>query len=88
MTWKIELTRKAEKDLVAIPQSIRKRISAFLHLRIGQSENPRNHGTALKGELKGLWRYRVGDYRIVARIEDENVTVLVVRIDHRKDIYE
>lgn len=65
----------------------RKRIRVFLEDRVASLSNPRDIGDPLKGELAGLWRYRVGDYRLICDIQDERVTVLVVRIGHRRQIY-
>ena len=50
-------------------------------------DDPRRLGSALTGELGGLWRWRVGDYRVVARIEEERITILVVRVAHRREVY-
>ena len=49
--------------------------------------DPRLHGKALKGNLKGIWRYRVGDYRLFASIEEEIITISIFEIGHRRDIY-
>jgi mRNA interferase RelE/StbE len=58
-----------------------------LRRRIATAEDPRRFGRPLTGDLKGLWRYRVGDYRIVAAIEDNRFVVLVVTVGHRRDVY-
>ena len=63
-------------------------ILRYLRQRIATAENPRRFGHALTGDLKGLWRYRVGDYRIVASIEDAQFVVLVVTVGHRREVYE
>ncbi len=59
----------------------------YMRERISTSENPQRFGKPLRHELKGLWRYRVGDYRIICEIQEHILTVLVIDIDHRKDIY-
>jgi mRNA interferase RelE/StbE len=59
-----------------------------LRERIATDEDPRRFGHALLGDLKGLWRYRVGDYRIVADIRDQEVLVMVITVGHRREIYE
>jgi mRNA interferase RelE/StbE len=65
-----------------------RRISRFLFERVAQLENPRSIGEALKGnELGELWKYRVGDYRIIASIEDKLVRILVIRIGNRREVY-
>lgn len=88
MTWKIELSAEAERALEKLDKQIEKRIYAFLHLRLGKLDNPRMIGEALHGPRFGeLWKYRVGDYRIVARIEDDILRVLVVKVGHRREVY-
>jgi mRNA interferase RelE/StbE len=66
---------------------VQRRITRFLRERVAALDDPRQIGDALTGNLKGLWKYRVGDYRIIARIEHEAVQVLVVRIGHRRQVY-
>ncbi len=55
--------------------------------RVAAHDNPRDLGAALSGRLAGHWRYRVGDYRIICKIEDETITILVIEIGHRREIY-
>ena len=59
----------------------------FIDEKILKNNDPREYGKSLKGELGELWRYRVGDYRIICSIEDERIEVLVLRIGHRKEVY-
>ena len=88
MAWKVELSPAAEKDLDKLDQQWTKRILAFLHGRLAAGDNPRMIGAALKSQRFGeFWKYRVGDYRIIARIEDQLVRVLVVRIARRREVY-
>ena len=88
MVWQIEFLRSAERDLNRLDRPVRRRILSFLHGRLGTTDNPRSLGAALRGsEMGELWRYRVGDWRIVAQIEDNTMRILVVRIDHRRDVY-
>lgn len=88
MAWKIELSSSAEKDLLKLDTQIARRILMFLRDRVAPLRDPRSIGEALKGsELGQYWKYRVGDYRIIAHIEDKALRVLVVRIGNRKDIY-
>ena len=63
-------------------------ILRYLRQRIATTQDPRRFGRALTGDLKGLWRYRVGDYRIVASIEDDRFVVLVVTVGHRREVYD
>lgn len=87
MAWKIEITGEARKQLKKIDAKDAQRILTFLGKRLATRDNPRELGKALTGKLGELWRYRVGNYRIIARIEDDNVVILVVRIGHRSDVY-
>lgn len=88
MAWKIELHPGAEKELDKVGSVAARRILRFLHDRIASLDNPRAVGQALKGsELGEFWKYRVGDYRVIARIEDSVVTIFVVRIGDRKSVY-
>lgn len=88
MVWKIELDPAADRELGKIDPQIARRILTFLHGRVAPLENPRSIGEALKGSKLGeFWKYRVGDWRIIASIEDSTVRILVVRIGNRKDVY-
>jgi len=88
MAWSIRLDRQAERDLDHLDPQIARRINRFLFQRVAQLEDPRSIGEALKGsELGEFWKYRVGDYRIIASIEDKLVCILVVRIGNRREIY-
>ncbi len=88
MAWTIEYAKSAQKNAKRLDPVIRKRIRQFLDERLATHENPHELGTALKGHaLGGYWRYKVGDYRIICDIQDKRLVVLVVEIDHRKEIY-
>ena len=87
MVWKIEIDKKALKGIAALDKPVQKRIASFLKDKLAKLANPRSIGEALQGELKKFWKYRVGDYRLICSIEDKVVTVLVLRIDHRKKVY-
>ncbi len=85
--WRIEFTKQAEKSLLKIGKSDAARIIRKLE-EIAASDAPRSTGKALKGkEFKNLWRYRVGDYRVLCNIEDDQLVVLVVEIGHRREVY-
>jgi mRNA interferase RelE/StbE len=86
--WRVEFDRDAARDLRKLGVEAQRQILRFLRERIATSEDPRRFGRALTRDLKGLWRYRVGDYRIVASIEDKRFVVLVVTVGHRREVYE
>jgi mRNA interferase RelE/StbE len=88
MDWSIKFRPNAERQLERLDPQIARRILRFLHERVALLDNPRSIGDALKGtELGDLWKYRVGDYRIIASIEDKLVRILVVRIGSRREVY-
>ena len=88
MAWTIEWDRRAGRELWKLSGDTRRDILAYLRARIQTDKDPRRFGKPLLGKKAGLWRYRVGDYRIVCRIEDARVVVLVVAVGHRSKIYD
>ena len=88
MAWRIEFDDKTKKDLAALDKTVAKRITAFLRERVAGLDDPRSIGEALKGsKLGAFWKYRVGDHRIIASIEDGALRILVVRIGNRREVY-
>lgn len=88
MAWKIELDPAVERELDRLDPQTARRILKFLYERVAKQDNPRSIGDALKGSRFGeLWKYRVGDYRIICKIEDAAVIILVVRIGNRREVY-
>jgi mRNA interferase RelE/StbE len=88
MAWRIELSDLARKNLKQLDPQNAKRILKFLNDRVTHLEDPRSIGEALRGSKFGeLWKYRVGDFRIISSIEDKTVRIIVVRIGNRKDVY-
>jgi mRNA interferase RelE/StbE len=86
--WELQIDPDAAQDLKNLDGAVRKRIKKFLDERLLRLENPRSIGEALKGSRLGdLWKYRVGDYRILARIDDHTVIILMVKVGHRREIY-
>ena len=85
--WRVEFDRGAARDLRKLGPDAELRVLRYLRERIVGSDDPRRLGQALTGDRKGLWRYRVGDYRIVASIEDDRLVVLVVTVGHRREVY-
>ena len=87
MVWTIEITRTAEKQIKMLDGVVQDSIIRFLRDRLKPADNPRQWGKPLQGAKKGLWRYRVGDYRMICDSQDEKITVLVLRVGRRKDVY-
>ncbi len=88
MVWRIEVDDKAKRELAGLDKTVARRIMAFLRERVAMLDDPRSIGDALKGSTLGaLWKCRVGDYRIIANIEDGALRILVVRIGNRREFY-
>ena len=85
--WRVEFNRDAVRDLRKLGNEAERLILRYLRERIATADDPRRFGHALTADLTGLWRYRVGDYRIVAAIEDDRFVVLVVTVGHRREVY-
>ena len=88
MGWRIEIAAAAEKDLAKLDKQAARRITKFLRERVSTLRDPRSIGAALQGKRFGeFWKYRVGDYRIISKIHDDILLILVVRIGHRGKVY-
>jgi mRNA interferase RelE/StbE len=88
MVWNIEISRLADQNLSQLHPMQAQRILRFLFERVANLEDPRSIGEALRGSTLGaFWKYRVGDFRVIANIDDRRFTILVVRIGDRKDVY-
>ena len=85
--WRVEFHPAAVRDLRKLGADSERRVLRYLRERIAGSDDPRRFGHALTGNRKGLWRYRVGDLRIVAAVEDDRFVVLVVAVGHRREVY-
>ncbi len=86
MTWRIEWDERALRELQGLGRESQRRILRYLRERV-IAEDPRRFGKPLRGELAGLWRYRVEDHRVICRIEDDVLVVLVVAVGHRREVY-
>lgn len=87
MSWTVELDRRAARDLSSLDREAQRRTLRFLRERVATDQDPRRLGRPISGARLGLWRYRVGALRLICRIEDTRVVVLVLTVGHRKDIY-
>lgn len=88
MVWKIRLEKPAEKELAKLDNQTQKQIRNYLKNEISLLDNPRFKGKGLTGKKKGLWRYRVNKYRIICRVEDGVLTILVLQIAKRDVVYD
>ncbi len=87
MIWQVEWDERARRELRQLDRPVQQQILKYLRQRVATSEDPRRFGRALTGSLGGLWRYRVGDYRLICQFEDERLIVLIVGVGHRREIY-
>ena len=88
MAWRVEFTPEAQRNLDRFDKQVARRIVKFMVDRIATLEDPRSIGEALHGpDLKKYWKYRAGDYRISAKIEDERLSIVVIRIGNRREVY-
>lgn len=88
MNWDYEISAKALRQLHKLGPEASRRILAFLDSRIAGTEDPRQFGKCLSGPLAEFWRYRVEDYRVICKLEDGKLVVLVVRVGNRRDVYD
>lgn len=85
--YKVEYTPKAIKELMKLDRGTSSMIYSWIDKNLINCTNPRGRGKGLTGDLSGQWRYRIGDYRIIAKIDDNTVTILVLTAGHRREIY-
>jgi mRNA interferase RelE/StbE len=87
LAWTVEVSDFAEKQLRKLDRPIQRRLIDWLEDRIEGCKNPRHFGEPLRGEMAGLWRYRIGDYRVICEIQDQQLVVLALAVGHRREIY-
>ncbi len=86
--WFVKLNKKAKKQLEKLDKTTQSRVVSFLESKIAPANDPRILGKSLKGKIFGNFvRFRVGDYRLICDVQDNQITVLVLRIAHRKEVY-
>lgn len=88
MRYKVVLTEKAKKQLKKLDKHISSLLVGWMEKNLEGCSNPRQHGKGLTGDKSGQWRYRIGDYRLICEIHDEEITILVLEAGHRREIYE
>lgn len=88
MPWRIEFADSAARQLRKLGRQTALRLTKYLGERVSVAKDPRSLGAALRGdELGQFWKYRVGDYRLIAEIKDKEIRILIVRLGHRRDVY-
>lgn len=85
--WRLEFSKKADKQLSKMDPGVRRVILAWLLKNIDGCADPYAHGKGLTANKSGKWRYRVGEYRILCEIRDDELVVLTIEIGHRRDVY-
>lgn len=88
MSWDYSFTAKARKELKKLGHESARKIIQFLDERVQEAHDPRQFGKALKGDLGEYWRYRIENYRILCEIKDDTLIVLVIKVGHRRDVYD
>ncbi|MDI9409517.1 MAG: type II toxin-antitoxin system RelE/ParE family toxin [Candidatus Pacebacteria bacterium] len=86
--WRVKFSKSALKQLETLDNPVRQKILTYISQKLDNTSNPRLHGKLLTGKLAGYWRYRVEKYRIIAVINDNELTILLVRIGKRDNIYD
>ena len=86
MAYKVSLDRKAEEDFSKLDKAVQRRLFKYMK-RIEERDDPRTLGEQLQDNLSAYWKFRVGDYRLIAEIIDERVTVLMLVVAHRREVY-
>jgi len=87
MKYKVIIRQKAERQLNKLDDSMKLKIMRYIKQNLNNTDNPKKFGKALRYNLKGFWRYRVENYRIIAKIEKDELVILIVQIDKRDKIY-
>lgn len=85
--WTVRVAQKADKQLRKLDKPTRALIYSWIERNIDGCDDPRAHGKALVGDLKGAWRYRIGDYRVLCEIRDHDLVVLAIEVAHRSEVY-
>lgn len=88
MKYSVEYTLRAVRELKKLDKQTRALIFGWIEKNLVDCENPRQHGKGLTANRSGQWRYRIGDYRLIAEIHDDKVVILVLTVGHRREVYE
>ena len=87
MDWRIEFSPEASRSIRKLDRELQRLVVAYLEALIADCDSPRQRGKGLTSQLSGLWRYRVGDLRVICKIQDHELVVLVVTVSHRSTAY-
>ena len=87
MGFRIEISEKLNKKIKKMDKNVQKMLYSYIVKNLKDTDNPRKNGKTLKGNLKGLWRYRVMDYRLIVDIQDDKLVIIAIDFAHRREIY-
>ena len=87
MAWTVRIAPFAQKQLAKLDKPVARRILDWIEERLEGCKDPRHWGEAPKGDLAGLWRYRIGDFRIICELQDRELVVLLLAVGHRREVY-
>lgn len=87
MAWSVEFHPAALDELAALDRPVQKRIQRFIDERLVRADDPRQLGRALTGAWAGFWKYRMGDWRMIAQVRNDRLIVYIVRVGHRREVY-
>lgn len=87
MSWNVESTRSFEREFKKLDRHTQRMIKGWIDKNLAKTPDPRQHGKALIANLSGLWRYRIGEYRLICEIVDERLVILALSVGHRREIY-
>lgn len=87
MKYIIRYESRAVKQLSKLDGAVKRMIKAWIEKNLAGTENPRQHGKALTGDKKEYWRYRIGDYRLIAEIRDDELLIIAIALAHRSEVY-
>lgn len=85
--WSVEFSPSAEKEFLSLDKYIQRMIASWIEKNLVGTNNPRSKGKPLVANLKGRWRYRIGDYRLICELQDDRLVILCVTVGHRKEVY-
>ena len=87
MKYELRTDKRFDKAFKSLDRPVQKTIKAWIENNLIDCEDPRRNGKALSGNLKGIWRYRIGNYRLLCKIEDKKLIIFALNIGHRREIY-
>ena len=87
MNYTVRFTKQSAKELLKLDKPTRALITGWIEKNLEGCENPRVHGKGLTANQSGKWRYRIGDYRLIADIQVDQILILILNVGHRRDVY-